>query len=59
MTTGDGGMITTNSKKTASKIRNFGCLGYKALTAKDGRIRNIKDIFQSPNYSRHDDIVKL
>ena len=56
MTTGDGGMITTNNKNTAIKIRKFGCLGYKALTAKDGRIRNIKDIFQSPNYSRHDDI---
>mgnify|MGYP000179725441 FL=1 len=56
MTTGDGGMITTNSKQTATKIRKFGCLGYKALTAKDGRIRNIKDIFQSPDYSRHDDI---
>ena len=56
MTTGDGGMITTNNKNTANKIRKFGCLGYKALTAKDGRIRNIKDIFQSPNYSRHDDI---
>ena len=56
ITTGDGGMITTNNKKTATKIRKFGCLGYKALTAKDGRIRNIKDIFQSPNYSRHDDI---
>ena len=56
MTTGDGGMITTNNKNTANKIRKFGCLGYKALTAKDGRIRNIKDIFQSPHYSRHDDI---
>jgi len=56
MTTGDGGMITTNSKRTATKIRKFGCLGYKALTARDGRIRKIKDIFQSPNYSRHDDI---
>ncbi len=56
MTTGDGGMITTNSKSTASKIRKFGCLGYKALKANDGRIRNLKDIFQSPNYSRHDDI---
>jgi perosamine synthetase len=56
MTTGDGGMITTNNKNTASNIRKFGCLGYKALTAKDGRIRNIKNIFQSPSYSRHNDI---
>jgi perosamine synthetase len=56
ITTGDGGMITTNNKQTALKIRKFGCLGYKSLTAKEGRIRNIKNIFQSPNYSRHDEI---
>lgn len=56
MTTGDGGMITTLSEGTAEKIRKFGCLGYKALKAKDGRIRVQKDIFQNPNYSRHDDL---
>lgn len=56
MTTGDGGMITTNDELTATKIRKFGCLGYKALKGEDGRIRNIKNIFQSPEYSRHDDI---
>lgn len=56
MSTGDGGMITTLSEETAVRIRKFGCLGYKALSAGDGRIRMQKDIFQSPEYSRHDDI---
>ncbi|MDB9872765.1 DegT/DnrJ/EryC1/StrS family aminotransferase, partial [Alphaproteobacteria bacterium] len=54
MTTGDGGMITTLSDETARQIRKFGCLGYRALEAGDGRVRTNKDIFQNPNYSRHD-----
>jgi perosamine synthetase len=56
MTTGDGGMITTLKKDTAQLIRKFGCLGYKTLEADEGRVRNNKDIFQNPEYSRHDDI---
>jgi perosamine synthetase len=35
-------------------MRKFGSLGYAALKAKDGRIRNNKDIFQDPTYKRHD-----
>jgi len=56
VTTGDGGMIVTNDQDLAQSIRKFGSLGYKALTGKDGRIRVNKDLFQDPNYSRHDEI---
>ena len=56
ITTGDGGMIVTNDANYAEKIRKFGSLGYKALSSSDGRIRINKDLFQDPNYSRHDDI---
>lgn len=56
MSTGDGGMITTLKEDTATKIRKFGCLGYKSLEASEGRVRNNKDLFQDPEYSRHDDV---
>lgn len=56
ITTGDGGMIVTNDQRLAQRIRKFGSLGYKALTGEDGRIRINKDLFQDPNYSRHDEL---
>lgn len=56
ITTGDGGMIVTNDEELATRIRKFGSLGYKALTGKEGRIRVNKDLFQDPDYSRHDDL---
>ena len=54
ITTGDGGIVVTNNEKYAIKMRKFGSLGYASLPAKDGRIRRMKDIFQDPNYKRHD-----
>ena len=56
ITTGDGGMIVTTNEKYAQHIRKFGSLGYKALSSSDGRIRINKDLFQDPNYSRHDEV---
>jgi len=56
ITTGDGGMIVTTDQKLAQSIRKFGSLGYKALSSNDGRIRINKDLFQDPNYSRHDEL---
>jgi perosamine synthetase len=56
ITTGDGGMIVTTDQKLAQSIRKFGSLGYKALSGSDGRIRVNKDLFQDPNYSRHDEV---
>ena len=54
ISTGDGGIIVTDSEFYARKMRQYGSLGYAALPAGDGRIRKIKDIFQNPNYKRHD-----
>lgn len=54
ITTGDGGIVVTNDEGYASWMRKFGSLGYAALKASDGRIRNNKDIFQDPTYKRHD-----
>jgi perosamine synthetase len=55
LTTGsEGGMIATNNKKLAIKIRKFSGLGYKALRPLAGRSSLDPKIFQNPNYSRHD-----
>lgn len=54
ITTGDGGIVVTNNPAYAEAMRKFGSLGYAALKATDGRIRSNKDIFQNPNYKRHD-----
>jgi perosamine synthetase len=54
ITTGDGGIVVTNDEILAGRMRKFGSLGYAALKATDGRIRTNKDIFQNPNYKRHD-----
>lgn len=54
ITTGDGGIVVTSNPAYAEAMRKFGSLGYAALKATDGRIRSNKDIFQNPNYKRHD-----
>ena len=54
ITTGDGGIVVTNNEQYSENMRKFGSLGYAALKANDGRIRNNKDIFQDPTYKRHD-----
>jgi len=50
---GDGGIVTTNSKELADKLRAFSFLGYKVMTSDVGDARNVKDIFQNPDYKRH------
>lgn len=55
LTTGsEGGMVATNNKQLAIKIRKFSGLGYKALRALAGRSSLDPKIFQNPNYLRHD-----
>lgn len=54
LTTGDGGIVVTNNEEYAIQMRKFGSLGYAAMKSGDGRIRLNKDIFQNPNYKRHD-----
>jgi len=54
LTTGDGGIIACNNEKLAEKIRKFSTLGFRNATAKSGKVRIDKDIFQNPSYKRHD-----
>jgi len=51
MTSGEGGMITTNDEHLANEIRRFGSLGYAAVGATVGKIT--KDTIQDPAYERH------
>ena len=51
MTSGEGGMITTNDEQLANRIRRFGSLGYAAVGASAGKIT--KDAIQDPAYERH------
>jgi perosamine synthetase len=51
---GEGGMVITNDDAFAERIRKFGGLGYKNLTPEGGRIKLNEDVFQDPNYKRHD-----
>jgi perosamine synthetase len=56
ITTGDGGIVVSNNEKYAVAMRKFSSLGYAAMKSGDGRIRINKDIFQDPNYKRHDEL---
>jgi len=53
MTSGEGGMVTTNDKDLADKVRSFSGLGYAMLKAEPGKGRIVKDIIQDPAYERH------
>jgi len=54
ISTGDGGLIVTNNEMLAKRCRKFGSMGYALMTATESRIRLTKDVFQDPNYKRHD-----
>ncbi|MBN2562041.1 MAG: DegT/DnrJ/EryC1/StrS family aminotransferase [Phycisphaerae bacterium] len=56
ITTGDGGIQVTDEEEYAVLMRKFGCLGYASLKSADGRVRINKNIFQDPNYKRHDSL---
>ena len=51
---GEGGIVTTDDEQLAIKLRKIGGHGFKNLRAAEGRIRLNQDIFQDPNYKRHD-----
>ena len=54
MSTGEGGILTTNNLILAEKMRKFGGLGFKNLTASSGKVRIDKNKFQDPNWLRHE-----
>jgi perosamine synthetase len=53
MTSGEGGMVTTNDPDLADKIRRFNSLGYAAVGAAAGRGKITKETIQDPKYERH------
>jgi len=57
MSTGEGGMVITNDKDLATKIRKHAGLGYVTLTEKQGMTRLMPHQFQNPNFKRHDSLA--
>ena len=53
LSTGDGGIVATNDEELATKMRQFGGVGFKNITAKTGKVRISRDQFQDPKYERH------
>jgi len=53
MSTGDGGIVVTNDEELATRMRQFGGVGFKNLTATSGKVRIDRDKFQNPNWHRH------
>jgi perosamine synthetase len=51
LTSGEGGIITTNDGHLATAVRRFNSLGYAAVAAAKGAIS--RDAIQDPGYSRH------
>ena len=54
LSTGEGGMVSTNNEKLATGIRKHAGLGYKTLTAGSGLRAILPSDFQDPNYKRHE-----
>jgi perosamine synthetase len=51
---GEGGMVITNDNQLAERVRKITGIGYKNLTADGGRIKLNEEVFQDPQYKRHD-----
>lgn len=54
MSTGDGGIVVTNSEVLAERVRKFAGMGFKNIKANFGQVRKNKEVLQDPNYLRHD-----
>jgi perosamine synthetase len=57
MSTGQGGIVITNDKNLAIKIRKHAGLGYVTLTEKQGMTRLMAHEFQQPHFKRHDSLA--
>jgi len=53
LTSNEGGIVLTNDETLALKMRQFGGLGFKNITASSGKVRISRDLFQNPNWKRH------
>ena len=52
----EGGIVATNNKKFAERIRKFAGIGYKNMSASGGRTSLSIEKVQDPNYERFDTI---
>ena len=53
---GEGGIVICDDEKLAEMVRKVGGHGFKNLKAEEGRIRLNAEVFQNPNYKRHDEL---
>lgn len=53
-TGGEGGMVTTDSEELATRLRKASGIGYKHLSASQGRTSLASRVFQNPGYERFD-----
>lgn len=51
---GEGGILVTNNEQLAERARKIAGHGFKNLKADEGRVRINLDVFQDPDYKRHD-----
>tara|TARA_R100001591_G_C4348490_1_gene182554 strand:- start:2089 stop:2820 length:732 start_codon:yes stop_codon:yes gene_type:complete len=56
LSTGEGGMVTTDNQKYGTIIRKHGGLGYKTLEAGQSLRQLLPKDFQNPYYKRHDTV---
>ena len=54
ISTGEGGMVTTDNEEYGTIIRKYGGLGYKNLQAGQSLRQLLPKDFQNPHYKRHD-----
>lgn len=57
LTTGDGGIVVTDNEYFATSMRKFSSAGFKNLTAISGKTRISRDLFQNPDWERHDTLA--
>ncbi len=53
ITSGEGGMLITDDKELADKVRCFSNLGYAMVSGEAGKGKITKDMIQDPKYERH------
>jgi len=53
LTTNEGGIVVTDNEELATKMRQFGGVGFKNINANSGKTRISRDKFQDPNWERH------
>ncbi len=57
ISSGEGGVVTTNNAYLAKTMRKFGGLGFVNIKSSSGKIRIDKSKFQNPKWKRHDMIA--